>query len=264
MPIVVSEHFTSRSLGNDTAQMVFKLVGSEDEGAIFDAAVMAAPGSFRSMDISGLSVKPEGGGVWEATADYSSGAEKKKLTGDSTYTFDTTGGTQHITQSRETVGYGGPPGLTFKNAIGVTKDSVEGVDITVPVYAWTETHYLPITLIDPGYKRSLFFLTGCMNDAAFRGYERGEVLFKGASGSQRKISDVEITYHFAASPNVEVATGTLSGLSTTDIKLGWDYIWFSYVDDISGNFMIKKPLAVLIERVYRFGDFSLMGIGVAQ
>jgi len=38
-----------------------------------------------------------------------------------------------------------PPGKTapdFKGAIGVTHDNVEGVDIAVPVYSFSETHYL--------------------------------------------------------------------------------------------------------------------------
>jgi len=43
------------------------------------------------------------------------------------------GGTEHITHTLQTVGRY-PPGVpNYHGAIGVTPDSVEGVDITVPV-----------------------------------------------------------------------------------------------------------------------------------
>lgn len=77
-----------------------------------------------------------------------------------TFSFDTGGGAQHITQSLANVARYAPPGQTapnFKGAIGVTADSVEGVDITVPVYHFAETHYLDrfIWTMDKRVKASL-------------------------------------------------------------------------------------------------------------
>ena len=49
------------------------------------------------------------------------------------FSFETSGGTQHITQSLGTVGAWAAPGLippNFHGAIGVGKDSIDGVDIT--------------------------------------------------------------------------------------------------------------------------------------
>ncbi len=54
------------------------------------------------------------------------------------------------------------------------------------------------------YKSTLFFLTACVNSDGFKGFAPGEVLFLGASGTQRGQEDWEITFKFAASPN---ATG---------------------------------------------------------
>ncbi len=47
-------------------------------------------------------------------------------------------------------------------------------------------------------------LTACVNSDGFKGSRPGEVLFLGASGTQRGQEDWEITFTFAASPN---ATG---------------------------------------------------------
>jgi hypothetical protein len=92
----------------------------------------------------------------------------------------------------------------------VTPDRVEGTDITVPVFNFTETHYILNELVTPAYKLTLFNLTGKVNGGVFKGFAKGEVLFLGASGSKRGLDDWEITYRFAASPNV--ASLSLGGI----------------------------------------------------
>ncbi len=149
----------------------------------------------------------------------------------------------------------------LRGAIGVTADSVEGVDIQVPIYTFSESHIILNELVTQAYKLSLFQLTGKVNSAGFKGFARGEVLFLGASGSKRGFDDWEITFRFAASPNATNLTiGGISGIS----KEGWQYLWIRYEDeeDTSAKTLIKRPSAIYIEQVYNYGDFALMGIGV--
>lgn len=42
-----------------------------------------------------------------------------------------------------------------------------------------------------------------------------------------------------------------------------EYLWVAYqdVEDSGSGKLVKQPLAVYIERVYEYGDFSLLGIG---
>jgi len=105
--------------------------------------------------------------------------------GESSFAFDTSGGTQHITQSLGTIASyaasGTPP--NFGGAVGVTHDSVEGVDITIPVYSFSETHFLDAAFVTPAYYGTLFNITGKVNNASFKGLAAGECLFLGASGS---------------------------------------------------------------------------------
>ena len=136
-------------------------------------------------------------------------------TGESSFSFDTGGGTQHVTQSRSTISRTAASGTApdFKGAINVSKDSVNGVDITVPVYNFAETHYIDDNDVTQVYKVTLFNLTGKMNSGAFRGFAAGEVLFLGASGARRGFGDWEITFRFAGSPNVSNLTiGDITGI----------------------------------------------------
>lgn len=88
-----------------------------------------------------------------------------------------------------------------------------GIDIAVPVYNFTETHYINNALVTENYKLALFQLTGRVNNAEFKSFAMGELLFLGASGSRRGKSDWEITFRFAASPNVANLTlGEMTGI----------------------------------------------------
>ena len=141
--------------------------------------------------------------------------------------------------------------------IGVTPDGIEGVDITVPVYRFSETHLVADSRVTNEYKGKLFRLTGKTNDGAWGGFAEGEVLFLGASGSKRGRGDWEITFSFAASPN---ATGlTVGDISDID-KKGWEYLWVEYAESVdeaaNPKRLVKRPVAVHVERVYDAGDFA--------
>ena len=137
---------------------------------------------------------------------------------------------------------------------------MQGTDITVPVYNFTETHYIDDSLVTGGYKATLFSLTGRVNNAGFKGFATGEVLFLGASGAKRGFDDWEITFRFAASPNVSgLSLGSINGIN----KEGWQYLWvrFSDDEDTSSSTLIKKPIAAYVEQVYEYGNFAGLGIG---
>ena len=178
------------------------------------------------------------------------------------YTFETSGGTQHITQSLQTISKHGKPGVLppdFKGAIGVSADSVEGTDITVPIFRFSETYSIPVPLITHAYKLTVFNLTGKVNSAAFKGFATGEVLFLGASGSRRGVEKWEITYQFAASKN---AVGITVGDIVNIDKKGWGYLWVRYGDVEDEKVLVKQPESVYIERVYDSANFAQLGIGV--
>lgn len=178
--------------------------------------------------------------------------------------FDTTGGTQHITQAEDETSYSTAfLGAPYQDkAIGVDDNGVNGVDIVVPQLQWQEAYDVPNAYVTDAYIRTLATLTGRVNAAAFRGFQAGEVLFVGCSGSQewddqKGRGPWSLSFRFVASPNVtNQPVGTMS-IS----KKGHDYVWVRYETTSQDNSLIKKPKHVYVNKVYKDGNFSLLGIG---
>ena len=128
-----------------------------------------APTTHEGLERGEISIEPIGPTQWEATVQYSPpGAELEE--GESSYSFNTGGETQHITHSKSTVGSYAPADETapdYDGAIGATKDNVEGVDITVPVYRFSETHIKGDSDVANAYKGS-----GCRRPACGRSGRR--------------------------------------------------------------------------------------------
>ncbi len=268
MTITCVEKYDSREVTDgQSAELTYAIRGTADEGEAIDILKSTAPTSFRGLVRQPVTVEPvhqdtynSDDSIWNGTAKYTP-YEPPEIpeTGESSYSFDTSGGSQHITQSLETVASYAISGIApdFKGAIRATHDNVEGVDITVPVYNFSETHYVSN---DDLNKSAYFYLTGRVNDASFKGFDAGECLFLGASGSKRgKKNDWEITFKFAASPNrTNITVGDITEIS----KKGWEYMWPRYADseDDTAKAIVKKPVAVYIEKVYEYGDLGDLGI----
>jgi len=180
------------------------------------------------------------------------------------FSFDTSGGTQHVTQSRSTVGRYGPKATDkLQGAIGFDGRNVQGADITVPVFNFTELHWFTPDVVTQAYKLLLFNKTGCYNTDSFRGFDPGSVLFLGAAGDRTgddPTDQWQVTFRFAAMPN---RTNFQVGNITVASKLGWQYMWVQYDDaaDDDNQQIVKTPVAVYIEEVYQSTLFAELGIG---
>jgi hypothetical protein len=258
----------SRRLSGNAAEVTYTIFDAAADADALAELLATAPATHQGMDrddeecevelIRGLE------NIWIGNARYAadegdSGGSTPIVTGTNSYRFETRGGTQHITQSLGTARYGTAPDVG--GAIGATADSVEGTDITVPIYSFSETHAIPAADVTNAYKGFLVALTGRTNNASFRGLAAGECLFLGASGSYDQGDDQWlIDFAFAGSPNL---TGLTVGDITGIAKNGWHYLWTRYeaVEDTTNDLLIRKPLGVYVEKVYRDGDFSGLGIG---
>lgn len=259
MPITVTEKFQSRDVVrglNPSAQLNFIVQGTADYDQALKKLAADAPAMFDNLPRLNYGIEPIAELLWLGFARY--GYQSTQPTGEAVYQFDTGGGTQHITQSLKTVRRYARPGAlapNFMGAIGVTADSVEGVDITVPVYSFSEVQYKNKAFVDDTYKATLFELTGTVNSRPFRKFAAGEVLFLGASGTKRGSDDWELVYRFSASPNMSgLVIGQIAGIA----KAGWEYLWVQYVDaeDSNAQTLIKQPISVHIEQVYPYRDFD--------
>jgi hypothetical protein len=262
MSIIIEERFESRKTtsGDEPAvTLSYWIKGTDDNLTARAYLATAAPLTYDGLVRKTYTVEPIGHLLWDGVATY--GRRAKKETGQSTFSFETGGGTQKITQSLGTRSYA-PAGQTapdFGGAIGVTENGVDGVDITVPTFNFSETHYIAAENVTEAYKLLLYAATGRVNSQPWRGYAAGEVLFLGASGSERSAADWEITFKFAASPNVaNLVIGDITGIT----KYGWEYLWVRYEDteDAAAKCLVKKPKAVYVEQTYKTVNFATLGI----
>lgn len=144
--------------------------------------------------------------------------------------------------------------------IGVDGENVEGVDINVPKITFREVHERGT--LSWQYRRVLANLAGTINKFKFKGLEKGEVLFLGATARRTGTGPWRIEYMFACERNATLEIQTQSGTQTIE-KIGWDYIWFQRAKVDKG---VDAPIRYEVESahvamVYEWGDFKLLGIG---
>lgn len=229
------------------------------------------------------SVSYLGDDAWQVTINYEKNgadddAQREPLK--RSRSFDTTGGTKHITQAQGgTVTANGTTTITegsetryppstapsMDSAIGVDANGVSGVDIVVPQLQWQESYDVPDQYVTSGYIRAVAALTGTVNNGGFRGFAAGEVLFLGCSGShewddQKGRGPWSLTYRFVASPNVTDQTiGSVTGVA----KKGHEYLWVVYESAVDGSTLLKRPKFVYVNKVYKDGNFATLGIGTS-
>jgi hypothetical protein len=248
---------------NSTGEAQYVVHGTDDEAEAL-ALLMAEAAATVTIDGKVLgkrvfTLDHAGYRVWSGTVAYS---RRRRETGESTYQFETGGGggfrvTHSIATSQSVKAGGGTP-INMYNAIGWNGSEITGCDIISSAFTFSETHVFAESAVDGAYKLALFNATGKVNNAGFKGFAAGEVLFLGASGSARQDGTWEITYRFAASPN---ATGlTIAGIAGVD-KKGWEYVWIHYKDVTSETVPVKQPVQVNVEQVYDLHDFANIGIG---
>ena len=269
----------------------YKVFGTTDDVAVHADANQRISSQLRFWQYPGqpnvqlmaesYSVSYLGDDAWQVTISY----EKNGADDDQpdplrrSRSFDTSGGTQHITQAdggkvlqngSTTVRTGTerrfpPSAPSMDSAIGVDGDNVAGVDIVVPALTWTETYDVPSAYVTSGYIKTVASLTGTVNDSFFRSFEAGEVLFLGCSGSQEWDQEKgdgpwSLSYKFVASRNMTNQTiGSITGIE----KKGHEYLWVRYEDAVNSQAGVsyKRPKYVYVNTVYKEGSFAGLGIG---
>ena len=199
-------------------------------------------------------------GVWKATITWASLAYQ--------YAVKIGGHQQQVRQSKSTVHTYGSKVPDTKKAIGWDGRTVHGCSIYVPQRTWTESVEIPMSQYTFDYEDAVDALQQKpVNSGSFRGWDPGEVLFLGmqAQLSTQNPDFVSASFDFSAQWNNSSANGNLLTIgSLTGIeKNGWDYLWVIYTPQTDGTAQVLVPVPknVFVERVYDYGDFSVLNIG---
>lgn len=221
-----------------------------------------------------IEVNEKGFQIWDIDVTYGPYAKKEPEDGDYKWSFDTTGGTKHVTQALAHAGTFDSTGSLdaydlHHGAIGVNENGeVEGVDIPDKTFKWTESRQLLLGNYAWSYASTIKSLTGRINDSPFRGFEAESVLFEGAQGgfSAKNPLILDLTFHFSYQSPITPGSEASTLINIVDItKKGQDYLWVSYktTTDEDYHFSVKKPTFVFVEKVFLSANFSLLGIGTA-
>lgn len=207
--------------------------------------------------------------TWRVVAYYNAPTPYDEMDPDDTYEFDTTGGTQHIEQALTVIAnYGSGKLTTPRGVIGYDSESgeIRGMDIVVPRYDFAERHWFYNSGMTETFKKAIADTTGKVNNATFRGFAAGEVLFLGAVGGRDGDDDGDrwnLLFKFARQPNL--ASFTYGGISVTS-KKGWEVLnpWYkrdTAATDDGKTRKVPTVVDVTVLQVYYEADFSALDIG---
>jgi hypothetical protein len=170
----------------------------------------------------------------------------------------------HVTASKQCIqvySTGPVPDAGTKNAIGDNGHDIEGCEIQSSSTTWSEQHQLWATAVPFGYGDKLSSLLPFTNQASFRGYAAGRVLFLGGNlkRSSKDPEWIDASYKFKLAKQLTVSIGPISGIvvpphHVVDCKFQQDV-------DATAHELYQKLLWVKIHRVYDPGDLSQLGIG---
>lgn len=285
MSITVQERPTSRELTNDTTRQNMAVVREywalstnlqEDVLDINDAVALASPDVYLGFIKHRIQSTPLGGGLWHVTVNYKTldGREFEATNPGGTYqlddplgmelSFSTSGATQHITKSLQTLGSYAAAGNVApetNQAIGVSKSGVQGCDVVVNKFELTITR--KVRILTMRYIHKLVDCTGCINFDPWNTFAPFELLFLGCEGTPQEttgaIKTWLLTYKFQVGKhqkNLKIGgpstINIIGGANGIPLKFAHDYLWVGYKDsvDLVAGVALQVPYFAKIEVVY--------------
>ena len=177
------------------------------------------------------------------------------------YSYNTTGGTSHLSYSLATLGRAGANLRDFGGGIGW---SFDGVDVMTPRFEFSISVNWPRSFFTQAYRIALHNASCTINAAPWHGFAAGCVLFKGVQANpksfKRTLPDGSTVkdYYWRASYQFEAAPATsITFAGTTLVKRGFDYLWklSEKIEGANGN-LETQVVQVNVEQVYPELDFS--------
>lgn len=259
----------SDSADNNTGNRRWLVRGSTDP-IVCRTILVAYAGNISLYTYDSLGLKSlswnlysEGGpDAWEFSANYDYTPEP----GEFTISIDTTGATVNtqLAYAQTAFAATNETAVDYGDSINVdAQGNPQGVDKIIPSLKLNVRAKIRESNITSAlaYAKVIANNTGKVNDATFLTFDRGELLFLGATGDIITNTDPVLNFSFEASPNITNETiGTVTGIN----KLGWEYIWFDFKQkqDTATSLKTTVARAAYVAQVYDFADFTDLFIGV--
>lgn len=247
-------------------EIQFLVMGANSKDEAFNELLRVSPESEAGLPRQSVRFDGfEGEGVLKFTATYEATEQQDSNSAaedddEEQISFDSTGGTTHIMTSRDQVKWQKEPdpgGMIGWNGKANEDAEYAGVDIVTAQLRESYTKTMRYSQLSTTYRRKIAYLTGTVNNATFKGWKKGEVLFLGASFSGVKGDKIAVTFNFAIQQNesnVELAKGVKVN------KNGWDYAWTITKTKMENDRPKVEILNAFVDRVYRYEDFGQLKI----
>lgn len=242
----------------DEVVLTYKSTGEQDDATVRNYVWNNTPttvtGLTGTLYRKNINIRPDGWNQYIVEVSYG-GLNVTTIPQNSyTFNFDTTGGTVNVKVAKAHVQSYPTAGDPHKGVIGVQQDGgVDGADIIIPKLKFTLAFKYPAGVITVSFIKSLAAVTGTTNAYRFLGFDPGELLFLGATGSDGTAQEMEVSFAFEASQN---ATGLTIGGITGIAKGGHEYGWAEFGDVVDSGKAAVNATAVHIERVYNSADWA--------
>ncbi len=182
---------------------------------------------------------------------------------ESTLNFDCTGSTRKMLYAYDTRIIRGPdPG----NAIGwngMTGSDMEiaGVDVPDGVSRETYSRVIKMSRLTNDYKRLLIKMRGCVNLKPFKGWQKGEAMYIGATFQGVLDSKALITVNYNFQINLDEENVKVGGVNVGN-KKGFEYLWAFYRAERAEGESPRRlaPDGVYLSQVARYADFGALGV----
>lgn len=140
---------------------------------------------------------------------------------------------------------------------------IHGIDVPSSGAQFTETHYFSNSKFNAEFVKRLCELQFCVNDAAFRGFRKGEVRFDMWTASRpMKGTRWTVQFTFTIALNEEARSVGHGDTVRIPSKDGWDYVSLvtGPAEEGSDGHIIHPPKGGYIQRVFPYRDFRKLGI----
>jgi hypothetical protein len=154
--------------------------------------------------------------------------------------------------------------------IGLNGDgTLDGVDVLEPTEALQIKIYKTPSTINATYRTTLRNLYMTVNNATWKGYGAGNLLFIGVAYGEQRDSLMSVTFRFLARPSVTITPAIIGNdngeANPPNItKRGWDYYWivrgasFDFSPGIGIADIKAGVKSAHIARVYRAANFATL------
>jgi hypothetical protein len=269
MPGFSKEISGKRERGNDYERRTYLVTEATDPATAITSALALAPTYigiwYRSAATAAETKRQD---IYEITVTWSphsptsgGGAPRRTKT-----EFDFGSETQRMKYAYATTKYKASSSLPDEDrhlAINWRKgEGVDGVDIPSPTFSVRITNQYAASEVNANYFAALAAARCTVNSDAFWGWEAGEVLFLGATGSHDEGENYPWTITFSFAFNDNVSDADLPGI-TGVAKKGWEYLETVSADGLNTDVIEPALNYAFVHQVHKLTAFSALNVGAS-